>query len=663
MNTIGQPEGWSAYELLGLMHREIESLGVSGYTALRSLCEIGVRLDDVLDPVIRSHIPLSPEKSKVLFRMVDDLGAENCRELCRRANLYHLTISQGHPIPYIVIESLLLRRGFMLADFSSMSFLEFREQTRGEGSSTLYRNIIGAIEELRLFEENLTTATRDMHDGLNVVPFPGDGMEDELYPLDSIFRHHDGDDVLWRYLDEGDPSGTFSLERLHVLVKELPNDKILENHLFGRTFATYSLTRTLFQTVFAVPDYVDRYLELLRGRGVQNTLSMDFVDILDAGQLSRFLRVRDAYVCPATSMVRHYDVENILLSLTENRHSPIDETVIVRDAKRMSSVVNPHGHMDTLGITKERVKDAVRSSTYLLRAEGYVRRLRVPYARDILSGLLSNKLKGLRGVFTPRIIYDLLSPEIRKLDIQSPMELRHILGRKHPSDEIHVLSREEIAVRVRTRREFIEGLIRLHPEFISVRDLVEGAASSSGHRRAHWEHHLRYLLLDDVSYVEVEPDVYLRVSRLSDSGLSPSELEGYVSWLLEMLPYEEFISSSMAADLGRGHAVYGLGFDSTFFESLLRRSPLLRTLYVPGGTVYYRNRRQTRHSVEDFLSSHVEDGEAIDDYLHRLEERYGFLPAKEQALRILKNTEIYVSEELARLFFDKDSFFRYVYGS
>lgn len=60
MNNIGQPEGWSAYELLGLMHREIESLGVSGYTALRSLCEIGVRLDDVLDPVIRSHIPLSP---------------------------------------------------------------------------------------------------------------------------------------------------------------------------------------------------------------------------------------------------------------------------------------------------------------------------------------------------------------------------------------------------------------------------------------------------------------------------------------------------------------------------------------------------------------------------------------------------------------------------
>lgn len=45
MNTVGQPEGWSACELPGLMHREMESLGVSGYTALRSLCEIGVRLD------------------------------------------------------------------------------------------------------------------------------------------------------------------------------------------------------------------------------------------------------------------------------------------------------------------------------------------------------------------------------------------------------------------------------------------------------------------------------------------------------------------------------------------------------------------------------------------------------------------------------------------
>ncbi|WP_393964659.1 hypothetical protein [Exiguobacterium sp. S22-S28] len=136
MNTIGYPEGWSEYELFGLMHREMESLGIGGYTALRSLCEIGVRLDDVLDPVILSHIPLSPEKSRVLFRMVDDLGAETYHELFRRTILYHLTISREPPVPYASVESLLLRRGFMLVDFSSMSFLEFRERTRGEESST-----------------------------------------------------------------------------------------------------------------------------------------------------------------------------------------------------------------------------------------------------------------------------------------------------------------------------------------------------------------------------------------------------------------------------------------------------------------------------------------------------------------------------------------------
>ena len=44
MNTIGHHERWSEYELLGLMHREMESMGISGYTVLRSLSEIGVRL-------------------------------------------------------------------------------------------------------------------------------------------------------------------------------------------------------------------------------------------------------------------------------------------------------------------------------------------------------------------------------------------------------------------------------------------------------------------------------------------------------------------------------------------------------------------------------------------------------------------------------------------
>lgn len=465
------------------MHREMESMGISGYTVLRSLSEIGVRLDDILNPAILSHIPLSPEKSKVLFRMVDDLGAETCRELWRRANLYHLTISQMHPIPFAVIESLLRRRGFMFVDFSSMSFLEFRERTRGEGTSTLYLNIIGAIEELGLFDENRASSMDDGRDRLKVVPFPGEGKDDELYPLDSVIQRHDGD-VLSRYLVGGGQSGTTYFGVLRALVREWPNEKILENHLFGEVFATYALDPVMFQTVFEVPDRIDRYLDLLHGRGVKETLSKDFVAGLDAGQLSRFLRMRDAYVCPATGTVRHYDVENILLSLTEDSHSPIDEAVIARDAKRMSTVVNPHGHMDTLGISKDRVKDAVRVSPHLLRAEGYVRRLRMPYDEDVLFGLLSDKLDGLRGVFTPRIIYDLLSPEIRTLDIHSPMELRHMLGRKHFSDELHVLSREEVAVRMRTRREFLEGLIGLHPEFISVRVLADEAATTSGHRRA-----------------------------------------------------------------------------------------------------------------------------------------------------------------------------------
>jgi len=662
MNTIGRPEGWSYYELFGLMQREMEALGISGYTALRSLCEIGVRLEDVLDPVIRRHIPLSPEKSRILFRMVDDLGAETCRELCRRANLYHLTISWEHPVPYAAVESLLLRRGFMLVDFSSMSFLEFRERTRGEGSSTLYRNIIGAIEELGLFEENRANQTDDVKEGLRVLPFPGDGGEDELYPLDSVIRQRDGDDVLVRYLREGGPADAGTLESLRTLVEGLPNARILENHLYGETFGTYAMESTTFQDVFAVPRSVDRYLELLHGRGGTETSSKDFVASLDAGQLSRFLRMIAAYVCPATGMVRRYDVENILLSLTADRHAAIDETSIVRDAKRMSSLVNPHGHVDALGITKALVKDSVRASPHLVRTEGYVRRLRVPYAADTLSGLLSTKLDGLRGVFTPRVIYDLSSPEVHALDIRSPMEMRHILGRKHRSDALHVLSRDEIAVGVRTRREFIEELIGPRPDFVNVRDLVEAASSSSGHPHAHWERYIRPLLLDDVSYVEVETDVHLHVSRLIGSGLSPSDLEGYVPWLLKMLPREEFISAAMASSLGQGHAVYRLGFDSIFFESMLRRSPLLRSLDIPGGKVYYRNQFRIRHTVEDFLSSHVEDGESIDGYLHRLEKRYGFPFMEERVMRILKRTETYVSDELSRIFSDKDSFFRHVYG-
>lgn len=78
----------------------------------------------------------------------------------------------------------------------------------------------------------------------------------------------------------------------------------------------------------------------------------------------------------------------------------------------------------------------------------------------------------------------------------------------------------------------------------------------------------------------------------------------FAPWLLEKSPEEEFISSGIAIRLGRGHPVYDFGFDSTFFEDLMRRSPLLRILNLPGGTVYHRNRSRVQHSVEDFVSSH-----------------------------------------------------------
>lgn len=52
-------------------------MDISGYTSLCSLCEIGVRLNDVVDSVIRRHILLFPEKSKVLYRLVEDLGARH----------------------------------------------------------------------------------------------------------------------------------------------------------------------------------------------------------------------------------------------------------------------------------------------------------------------------------------------------------------------------------------------------------------------------------------------------------------------------------------------------------------------------------------------------------------------------------------------------------
>lgn len=340
----------------------------------------------------------------------------------------------------------------MLVDFSSMSFLEFRERTRGKGSSILYQNIIGAIEELRLFDGDRTTSGDDKKMMLKVVPYPGDQHPDAFFPLDSVLPWHDPDGVLRSHLDGG---GHTSLDDVLTIVRPLPNERILENHLYARMFRTFQMSRTLVREVFASSDRVHRYLDLLHERGTEEATSKKFVDMLGTKERSRFLRLRNAYVCPSTHEVRHYDLENILLTMTQGLHLPLEEDVVMRDAKRMSSSVNPHGHIEMLEITKSRMKDVARKSHELIHTGGYVRRLKVPHEATSFSLLLRDKVDDMVGIFTPRILYECLSPEIRNLGVISPAELRHILARKHRESGVRVLSRDEIAVNVSSRRDFI----------------------------------------------------------------------------------------------------------------------------------------------------------------------------------------------------------------
>lgn len=76
----------------------------------------------------------------------------------------------------------------MLIDFSSISFLEFRERTKREGSFNFYRYILGSIEELRLFDSDRTTSGDDEKMMLKVVPYPGDEYSNPFFPLDSVLH-------------------------------------------------------------------------------------------------------------------------------------------------------------------------------------------------------------------------------------------------------------------------------------------------------------------------------------------------------------------------------------------------------------------------------------------------------------------------------------------
>lgn len=654
---------WKRYEILGLMHGKYAVFGQGGYMSLMTLCEMGVRLSDIIDPTIRLKIPLSPEKARVLFEMVENLGPEKCQELCNDVNLYHLTISKEYPVSFASLESTILRSKFSILDLATMTFLEFRESTKGEGSSNLFRSIQVVIQEQQLldslsssFSVNLNIQSNNIH----ITPYPG-GTENSFYPLNSVLPHFDKNGLILSYLDESSRMRrSLTRETVLPMASMLPNERIAENRLYGKLFSRYRFSRTLFCEVFNLSPRIYRYLDLILEKGQLEVASNEFISFLEPEQLTRYLRVRNSYLCATSGQIKSYNIENIVISAFEGSFDNRDEKVLLNDIRRLSALHNPYGHHDELGCTRLKLREVVKKSHDLIRTGKYIRLLRVPYKEHVLNELFEKRLRTYRGIFSPKKIFEELFSDLLLLDIQSSEELVQILY-KHRSKSMRTLSEKEIAINVTSRNDYILSFINYDEKFIKIDQLAETLSARNGIIASQWSSHIKSILDSNDDFIEVEKDLYLLTIHLLTLLDNPDDFDGFVHWALEAIPDETFITPTMIRRLDRSHPLLDMGFDESFFYSIMKKSSLLRSVTKPNEIVFYRNLSKSRHTIKDFFYSQIENAEDFDYYLIRIERKFGVPFDRKTVVRALQNTDVVISEELNRIFLDKVSYLDFVY--
>lgn len=505
----------------------------------------------------------------------------------------------------------------------------------------------------------MNTHESDIH----IMPYPGEGTGKSFHPLDSVLPHFDKNGLILSYLDEkSNMRRLMNRETIYPMVSTLPNERIAENRLYGKLFASYRFSRTLFCEVFNLSPRVYRYLDLILEKGDSDVASTEFISYLEPEQLTRYLRIRNSYLCDTSGQIKTYNMENILISTFEGSFDNRDEKTLLNDIKRLSAFHNPYGSHDELGCTKLRIREVVKKSFHLIRTGKYIRPLQTHFDENVLEALFEKKFRTHQGIFPPEKIFEELFSDLKPLDVRSPDELVQILS-KHRLKFIRLISEKEIAINVNSRSDYVLSFINYDEKFISIDRLAESMSSHNGISTSRWSAHIKSIFDSNDEFIEVEKDVYLLTVHIRTSLDNPNDFDGFVHWVLKAFPHDTFITPAMVQRLDGGHPLLDMGFDERFFYSIMKKSPLLRSIAKPNEIVFYRNLPKYRYTLKNFFHSNLENAEDIDDYLKRIERKYGFTSDRKTIVRAFQNTDVVISEELSKIFLNKASYLDFVYDT
>ena len=269
------------------------------------------------------------------------------------------------------------------------------------------------------------------------------------------------------------------------------------------------------------------------------------------------------------------------------------------------------------------------------------------HLREIYEKLTDHEIKVLR---------EILTDEIHDLKLVKQLFFKHTDNAN--TEKINQLNMLELGYQIagpvlyRSKTQTINEFLRWYLQKDMIVDLtnVESISTLAQAKITFNE------LKNDFTIVEFDKLKFINIKKLEEGGVTKAKLIDYCYKICEFANKQYFNIKSVY-DAGFSHELDGLGFDSFFYESLIKASERCSYFQINGVCVFLEG--QTARGLPEILERYVYSHGSTDiyDLIDYLYDKYGIEIGKKKVENNLKKTELYYSETMEKAYRDYDEFF------
>lgn len=172
-----------------------------------------------------------------------------------------------------------------------------------------------------------------------------------------------------------------------------------------------------------------------------------------------------------------------------------------------------------------------------------------------------------------------------------------------------------------------------------------------------------YNLERNLDIIKVEKDMYITFKKLNEVGITKEQMLNFREEAINYFNKDEYFTLSKLRNKGFDHELEDYGFEDVFYERIIWGDDDIRSIPLATNAIYKKTNQDL--SLKGFISEYMEKFYSINIYkfLEYFEKEYGLHLNIGKVISIFRNSQMYYSEELAKLYLDAEIFYEEIYNN